>query len=417
MEWLLAGILRRIVSHGRLSVVMASGARHVFGDGSGLPVALRFTDRGAQWGFVLDPYLKMGELFMDGRIVVEEGDIYQALDLLLGELRGKREPLPVRLLHKLRFTLRRFAQRNGLTRSRQNVAHHYDLDGRLYDLFLDDDRQYSCAYYDRDGLTLEEAQAAKRRHIAAKLVIRGGERVLDIGSGWGGLGLYLAGVAGAREVLGVTLSEEQLALARRRAEEGGLADRVNFELRDYRTLDGAFDRIVSVGMFEHVGVTQYRTFFEKARDLLAPDGVMLLHTIGLSDGPWFTNPWIDKYIFPGGALPALSEMLPLIEKAGLVVTDVEVLRLHYAFTLRDWRERFLARREEAARLYDERFCRMWEFYLAACEAAFRHQGAVVFQLQLARRQEAVPLTRGYIETEEAALERRERCGGLAAAAE
>ena len=417
MERLLAAILNRVVRHGQLTVVMASGARHVFGDGSGPPLGLRFTDREAQWAFLLDPYLKMGELFMDGRLVVEEGDVFGVLDLLLGELKGKTEPAPARLLHTLRFALRRFAQRNGLTRSRRNVAHHYDLDGRLYDLFLDRDRQYSCAYYEREDLTLDEAQAAKRRHIAAKLALRGGERVLDIGSGWGGLGLYLAGVAGAGEVLGVTLSEEQLALARRRAEEGGLAARVSFELRDYRTLDGAFDRIVSVGMFEHVGVTQYRTFFEKARDLLAPDGVMLLHTIGLSDGPWFTNPWIDKYIFPGGALPALSEMLPLIEKAGLVVTDVEVLRLHYAFTLRDWRERFLARREEAARLYDERFCRMWECYLAASEAAFRHQGAVVFQLQLARRQEAVPLTRGYIEMAEAALERKERGGGLAAAAE
>ncbi|WP_271167598.1 SAM-dependent methyltransferase [Hansschlegelia plantiphila] len=408
MESLLRRLFGRIVQRGDLLVTSASGERWRFGDGSGQRVAIRFTDRRAQWGILLAPDKKLGELFMDGRLIVEQGDIYAFLDLVLGQLHGQRDPLIIRIIERGRMLYRRIAQANGQQRSRRNVAHHYDLDGGLYDLFLDSDRQYSCAYYEDGDATLEDAQLAKRRHIAAKLVMRPGDRVLDIGCGWGGLGLYLADVAGAAEVLGVTLSSEQLGIARRRAKDAGLDRQVSFELQDYRTLGGSFDRIVSVGMFEHVGVTNYRTFFETCRDRLSEDGVMLLHTIGLSDGPHSNNPWIEKYIFPGGALPALSELLPIIERSGLVLTDVEVLRLHYAFTLRDWRERFLARRDEALALYDERFCRMWEFYLAACEVAFRHRNVVVFQLQLARRQEAVPLTRGYIAEMEEALKRAER---------
>ncbi|MEW6257283.1 MAG: cyclopropane-fatty-acyl-phospholipid synthase family protein, partial [Pseudomonadota bacterium] len=301
------------------------------------------------------------------------------------------------------LALRRLAQFNPPERARRNVAHHYDLDGRLYALFLDGDRQYSCAYFEAAGQSLDDAQLAKKRLIAAKLRLdRPGLNTLDVGCGWGGLSLYLAEMAGAR-MTGVTLSTEQLGIATARAQERGLGDRIDFRLEDYRALEGRFDRIVSVGMFEHVGVQHFRAFFRKARDLLTDDGVMLLHSIGRSDGPGVTNPWIAKYIFPGGYIPSLSEVIPVIEQAGLVITDVEILRLHYAETLKAWRERFRARREEAVRLTDERFCRMWDFYLAASEMAFRHQGMMVFQIQLARRQEAVPLTRAYIADAEARL--------------
>ena len=277
---------------------------------------------------------------------------------------------------------------------------------RLYDLFLDSDRQYSCAYFEYPGQSLDDAQTAKKRHIAAKLLPKDGATTLDIGCGFGGLGLYLAGVAGAR-VTGVTLSEEQFAVATERARQTGLVDRVEFRLQDYRDVSETFDRIVSVGMFEHVGVNHYDEFFTKVRGLLKDDGVMLLHSIGRNSVPGVTNPWIRKYIFPGGYIPSLSEVLPAIERAGLYVTDIEILRLHYADTLRAWRERFMARRDEAAKLYDERFCRMWEFYLAGSETSFRVDGHMVFQIQLAKRQENVPLTRDYIPEREAELRRRE----------
>ncbi len=291
---------------------------------------------------------------------------------------------------------------NGRNRARKNVAHHYDLDGRLYSLFLDADRQYSCAYFETPGQTLDDAQLAKKRHLAAKLLIEHGSSVLDIGSGWGGLALYLAETSGA-QATGITLSEEQLAFARGRAAERELADRVEFRLQDYRDVTGRFERIVSVGMFEHVGVGFYDAYFRKCAALLADDGVFVLHSIGRSKRPGITNPWIAKYIFPGGYIPSLSEVLPAIERAGLLVTDIEILRLHYAETLKAWRERFLAHREEVERLYDERFVRMWEFYLAASEMAFRKQGMMVFQIQMAKRQGVVPITRDYIAREEMRL--------------
>jgi cyclopropane-fatty-acyl-phospholipid synthase len=296
---------------------------------------------------------------------------------------------------------------NDATRSKHNVAHHYDLDGRLYSLFLDSDKQYSCAYFDHPDASLEEAQTAKKRHIAAKLLVDQGHSVLDIGSGWGGMGLYLSQVAGAGSIKGVTLSEEQLAVSRKRAATAGLADRVKFELEDYRATSGSFDRIVSVGMFEHVGLASYDDYFRACHRLLKDDGVMLLHTIGRSGTPYPVNPWIARYIFPGGHLPVLSEMMPAIERAGLMVTDIEILRLHYAYTLQAWRERFMAHRNEVLRLYDERFCRMWECYLAMSESAFRWQDAVVFQLQLTKRNDVVPLTRDYIAEREAALREAE----------
>jgi cyclopropane-fatty-acyl-phospholipid synthase len=393
----------RIVRRGSLELITASGRRLAFGDGRDPKVRVRFADRAAQWALLLDPDLRVGELFMDKRLVVERGSIYDFIQLALQDSRGDRSVLPFQTLIRLRTLLRRLSPANSIARSKRNVAHHYDLDERLYVLFLDADRQYSCAYFERPDQTLEEAQLAKKRHIAAKLLIEPSHSVLDIGSGWGGLALYLTKVAGAARVKGITLSEEQLAVARRRASEQNLGDRVSFELMDYRNTRGTFDRIVSVGMFEHVGLQSYDAYFQVCRDLLAEDGIMLLHTIGRSGPPCPTNPWIQRYIFPGGYLPTLSEMTPVIERAGLVVTDVEVLRIHYAETLRAWRARFLAGRDEAMRLYDERFCRMWEFYLSGCEATFRFEDTVVFQLQLAKRNDVVPLTRDYIAEREKRL--------------
>jgi cyclopropane-fatty-acyl-phospholipid synthase len=396
MEKILATVLARIVRRGSLTVVPSSGTPLVFGDGTGEEVRVRFADSGAERLALLNPELYVGELFMDGRLVIESGTIYDFLRVVLGATASMPRPLLIRMLDKLRFLQRRSISDNKPWRSRRNVAHHYDLDHRLYKLFLDPDLQYSCAYFEHPGQTLEEAQLAKKRLVTSKLLVEPGHRVLDIGCGWGGLGLYVKQMGGAADVLGVTLSTEQLGIARRRAREQGVEDSVRFAMQDYRNLDGAFDRIVSVGMFEHVGPRYYNTYFRKCRELLTEDGVMVMHTIGLMEGPWYPNPWIDKYIFPGGQLPALSEIIPAVEKAGLLVTDVECLRLHYAETLREWRRRFMSHRDEVLELYDERFCRMWEFYLAACEAAFRFQNVAVFQVQCARRQESVPLTRDYI---------------------
>jgi cyclopropane-fatty-acyl-phospholipid synthase len=403
MERLLAKVLERIVRRGCLAVIFASGTRAVFGDGSGAPLTVRFTSDAWQRQIVLDPELTFGEAYMDGGMVVEQGDIADVLALLMSQVGLQVPSASAQFFMRLRFLFRRLAQFNPPERSQKNVAHHYDLDGRLYSLFLDADRQYSCAYFEAPGQSIDDAQLAKKRHIAAKLLFdRPDLTALDIGCGWGGMGLYLAGHAGAR-VTGVTLSQEQLGVARSRAEERGLSGRADFRLQDYRDVPGPFDRIVSVGMFEHVGVGHYDEYFSKVAELLKEDGVALIHSIGRSEGPGITNPWIAKYIFPGGYIPALSEVLPAVEKAGLLVTDIEILRLHYAETLKAWRERFLAHREEVERLYDPRFVRMFEFYLASSEMAFRYQGMMVFQIQLSRREGVVPLTRTYIAEGEAAL--------------
>ena len=396
MEKVLTTVFSKLVRRGALTIVTARGREHTFGDGTGDEVRVRFMDAGAEWGILLNPELRLGELYMDGRVVIERGTIFDFLALILRDMHVRPRSLPERIVEAIRFLLRSTVSRNNLWRARRNVAHHYDLDHRLYELFLDGDQQYSCAFFERSDQSLEEAQLAKKRLVTAKLVLEPGSRVLDIGAGWGGLGLYLRKVGGAAEVLGITLSKEQLQVARARALEQGLDTSVRFALRDYREVDGTFDRIVSVGMFEHVGPRFYATYFNKCRQLLNPDGVMLLHTIGHMDGPWYPNPWLDKYIFPGGQLPALSEIVPAIERAGLLVTDVECLRTHYAMTLAEWRRRFMARRGEALTLYDERFCRMWEYYLSACEAAFRFQNVAVFQVQCARNPDAVPMTRDYI---------------------
>ena len=401
-------ILGRLVRTGTLRVSTAPGRSFEVGDGTGQPVEISFKSPFTLLSILANPELKLGESYMDGSFRVARGSIADFLDLVLSQAHN-RPPFAVALLiNGYHYVIRRLEQYNPRGRAKRNVAHHYDLDGRLYSLFLDADKQYSCAYFERPDSTLDDAQLAKKRHLAAKLVMdRPGLSVLDIGSGWGGLGLYLAEVTGAR-VRGVTLSEEQLATARNRAAEKGLDPRVQFRLEDYRDVEGKFDRIISVGMFEHVGVSHYDQFFRKLRDLLDDNGVALVHAIGRSGPPTSTATFISRYIFPGGYIPALSEVLPAVQRSGLVVTDVEVLRLHYAETLKAWRERFLARREEVLRLYDERFLRMWEFYLASSEMAFRHRGLMVFQIQLARRQEAVPLTRDYIGPAEERLRLAER---------
>jgi cyclopropane-fatty-acyl-phospholipid synthase len=392
---LLAHLLGHLITIGTLRVIDADGRTHVFSGAAGPEVTIRLHDAALGRKLFFNPRLYAGEAYMDGSLTVEGGTIYDFLDLVSWNMeRAPRHPLRPFYAGFGKF-LRGLQQYNPIHRSRANVAHHYDLSERLYELFLDKDRQYSCAYFTDASEDLETAQLNKKRHLAAKLLLKPGQRVLDIGSGWGGLALYLARECGV-DVTGLTLSTEQHKLATQRTAAAGLSDRVRFHLKDYREETGTYDRIVSVGMFEHVGIVQFQTFFDKVKGLLAEDGVAILHAIGRGDGPGVTNPWIRKYIFPGGYSPALSEVLPAVEKSGLWVTDIEILRLHYAETLRAWQRRFQANREEIRRLYDERFCRMWEFYLAGAEVTFRRHEYMVWQMQLCRSIEAVPLTRDYI---------------------
>jgi cyclopropane-fatty-acyl-phospholipid synthase len=393
--------LNSIFRHGQLTVILDGDKRYTFGDdkSGAKPVTVRLRGRMTPLKLALDPDRFLGEVYMDGSLVMEQGSIYDLLDLAGSNLASQPLPYPSLLRRVAYKALAIIQQYNDQHRSRRNVAHHYDLSNDLYRLFLDPDLQYSCAYFAEPDFTLEEAQIAKKRHIAAKLLLRPGQRVLDIGCGWGGMAISLAQQADV-EVLGVTLSTEQLKVAQQRVEALGLQDRVKFELRDYRTLDGTFDRIVSVGMFEHVGTPQYVTYFNTVSRLLAPEGVALIHSIGRNHGPSKPNPWINKYIFPGGYIPSLSEVLPSVETSNLWLTDLEVLRLHYAETLRHWRDRFMERKAALSSLYDERFFRMWEFYLASSEMSFRHGGLMVFQAQLSNSIDVVPLTRDYItETE------------------
>lgn len=364
--------------------------------GSGAPaVAIRVADRRLLWRLFLKPELAVGEAYMDGSLEVENGDIYDLLDLCLANLGWRYAHWIWRARVALRGLARNLLHCNPAFASRANAAHHYDFPHALYESFLDADRQYSCAYFMSMNDTLEQAQERKKNHLAAKLVLRPGQNVLDIGCGWGGLAMHLARLADV-EVTGVTLSAEQLGYANARARNAGLSDRVRFLFQDYRDEKGRYDRIVSVGMFEHVGRKDQREYFRKIRELLNEDGMALVHTIGSASGPIAGSPWIQKYIFPGGHIPALSEIVPAIEQAGLYITDIEVLRLHYAETLNAWRRRFNESRARVATLHDERFCRMWEFYLASCEAGFRHSGLVNFQIQVTRRIDAAPLTRDYM---------------------
>ena len=405
---ILGKFLQNVVEKGSVRVIHADGRTERFGTPTaGYPdVAIRLADKGVIRQIMLDPRLGAAETFMDGRLIVEEGDIMQLVELLRanrpfergGEL---REPgIFTKLRDYAAASIDRFNFRG---RAKRNVAHHYDIGNDLYELFLDEDMQYSCAYWDFDRhgpeMTLEQAQADKKAHIAAKLDLKPGQRVLDIGCGWGGMALYLHRKAGV-EVLGITLSEEQLKKARERAEQAGVSDKVKFELIDYRDLAkceaGAFDRIVSVGMFEHVGTPLYRTFFRCCANLMTDDGVMLLHTIGRMGGPGTTDAFTRKYIFPGGYIPALSETVVASEHYRLIATDIEMLRLHYAFTLREWYKRTVRNRDKIVALYDERFYRMWIFYLAGATAAFENGGMCNYQIQFSRSRGTLPLTRDYI---------------------
>ena len=384
--------LQSVIRDGDLRLRLPSGEVWRLGDGLGVPVAVAITSRAWLARIAAYPSMALGEAYMDGGLVMETGSIHDLVDLI--GRNAKYRPLK-RAGALSRWWLDRRLQANARAAARRNVAHHYDLSVDFYRRFLDPDLQYSCAYFAEPGMSLEQAQAAKKQHIAAKLLLKPGQKVLDIGCGWGGLSLSLARAANV-DVEGITLSTEQLATARRRAEAAGLSNRARFSLTDYRDVAGPYDRIVSVGMFEHVGRPNFQAYFDQVARLLSDDGVALVHAIGRADGPAFTQPWIAKYIFPGGYIPALSEVLPCVERAGLIVADLEILRLHYAETLRCWRERFAAQRETIAALHDERFCRMWEFYLSISELAFRYRGHMVFQLQLAKRVGAAPITRDYM---------------------
>jgi cyclopropane-fatty-acyl-phospholipid synthase len=393
-------LFRRLIRSHHLIVIGCRGSRHEFGEVSQNPIIVRLHDRATARAVLLNPQLALGEAYMNGRLTIEQGDIGELLSALTSNLGHGFGGGHWEWINAARLWMRWLMPANGLSRSKDNVLHHYDLSAGLYDLFLDSDKQYSCAYFDDRNTTLETAQANKCRRIAAKLALAPNQRVLDIGSGWGGLGLHIASSEHV-DVTGVTLSEEQFKVAVERAQRQGLSDRVRFKLEDYRQVAGPFERIVSVGMLEHVGVSYYQQYFDRIAELLTDDGVAVVHAIGRSDGPGVTNPWIAKYIFPGGYTPALSEVLPAIEHAGLIVTDIEIMRLHYAKTLAEWRKRFVANWDRAARLYDERFCRMWEFYLAGAEMAFRNQGLMVFQIQLAKRIDTLPLARDYMMPEPA----------------
>ena len=404
---LLNFMLSRFVRCGTLRVIDTHGKVRVYQGDPGPEVTVRITDPKLPGSLFLNPELRAGEAYMDGTLVVEEGGIRDLLLLFALNRDSLREQPLQRCLSRAKWSVRALRQRNPPRRARAHVAHHYDLSNDLYRLFLDDDLNYSCAYFLKPDETLEDAQRNKLRHVAAKLALRPGQRVLDIGCGWGAMAFYLAEIAEV-EVVGVTLSTDQQTLATRRAEERGLSDRVRFELKDYRGVTDRYDRIVSIGMFEHVGVQNYPAFFAKLAEVLVDDGVALLHSIGGMAGPGTTGPWFRKYIFPGGYAPALSETLTAVERAGLWVTDIEVLRRHYAETLRAWDQRFQSHRDQVAALFDERFCRMWEFYLIASEYSFRYGDQMVCQIQLTKQSDVLPISRDYMAAAEADLTGRER---------
>ena len=399
--------LSRVIKKGTLTLIHADGSRRVFGapDPDFPNVTLRMNDRTVGRDIVLHPRLGFAEAYMDGRAGVDDDDIMGLVALIRGNNpweSGRKIEADGIGKQVRKGLLRNLKQINLRSASKANVAHHYDLSGALYDLFLDKDKQYSCAYWDGQSDDLDQAQEDKKAYIAAKLALKPGMKVLDIGCGWGGMALYLNRKCGV-DVTGITLSEEQLTVARQRAKDAGVADRVRFELIDYRDMQGQFDRIVSVGMFEHVGVPNYREFFRCCHNLLTPDGVMLLHTIGRMGGPGATDAFTRKYIFPGGYIPALSEILKGSEPNRLMVTDVEALRLHYAMTCRAWYDRCRANRAAIEKLYDARFFRMWSLYLAGATAAFEHGGMLIYQIQYARDRRALPITRNYMAQEEARI--------------
>jgi cyclopropane-fatty-acyl-phospholipid synthase len=390
--------LRLMIRVGTLVVIDADGERHIFGQPTlaGDTVTMRLHDKALHWKLATSPSLAIGEGFMDGTVTCEEGtSLYRLLTLLMSNVAESTRTGMLGFFYDIHRWIGRTLAFNPLGRAQRNVAHHYDLGDSLFDLFLDVDRQYSCAYFADPNDSLEQAQINKKNLIARKLLLSPGQRVLDIGSGWGGLGLTLAGKYGAN-VTGITLSKEQLATSNARAREAGLADHCSFKFRDYRRETGRYDRVVSVGMFEHVELRHYRAFFRDLEGLLEDDGIALIHSIGMYDRPGPAPAWVKKYIFPGCYVPALSQVMDAVQRTHLKVTDIEIWRLHYAETIRNWRARFLANRERAKALYDERFCRMWEFYLTCSEVSFRIGDLMVFHLQLSKRQDAVPLTRDYL---------------------
>ena len=393
---LIGALIEKLLPAGSLTLIFPGKPPETYGRGGGPHLTVRLADRKVAADILRSPRLGLGEAYMDGRVTVEDGTILDLLRLVVGANPWERGGGGRKALKRGKRVFASLFRRNPLKRSRRNVAHHYDIGNVLYELFLDKDLQYSCAYFTDPSNSLEQAQDDKKAHIAAKLHLQPGQRVLDIGSGWGGTALYLHQVAGV-DVLGITLSEEQLKYARRRAEQAGVSDHVKFELVDYRLLDGEFDRIVSVGMFEHVGAAHYNEFFGKCRDLLKPDGVMLLHTIGkFGSGNKAPDPFTDKYIFPGYHLPSLSQMSEASQRARLIASDVEILRLHYALTLREWLKRFTAARDRVVKLYDERFFRVWEFYLSGGIVMFESGGGCNFQVQYVRDRNALPITRDYM---------------------
>ena len=398
---LFAPLLRRLVKFGALTVIDPRGGAHRIEGAGGPSVSIRLHDASVSRALIRNPAVAVGEAYMDGRLTVEQGTLFDFLTILVVNRREAHLGRSWGPAARGRKLLGRIRTHNPVGAARRKVSHHYDLKPELFDLFLDSDRQYSCAYFASDNDDIETAQRRKKTHLAAKLLLRSGDRVLDIGSGWGGLGLYLAQESDV-DVTGVTLSHEQHELSNARAAAAGLSDRVRFTLQDYREEAGRYERIVSVGMLEHVGLGHYREFFGKVRDLLTDDGVAVVHTIGRYDTPGPVNPWITRYIFPGTYVPTLSELMPAIEEQNLLVTDIEVLKRHYAKTLRAWRDRFVSNRDRARSMYDERFCRMWEFYLTACEVGFLSRELNVFQIQLAKDLDAVPETRDYIHAFEAA---------------
>jgi len=404
----LSHMFRAFVRNGTLTVTGVDGREHIFAGGPGPSARMQITDRSLYHKLFLNPELHAGEAYMDGRLTFHGSSLREFLTLFsVNRLSLGSYPLQ-RVLRRASRGMKRLQQANPIGKAEANVAHHYDIGNAFYELFLDEGLFYSCGYFCDPADSLEAAQINKCRLIAAKLGLRPGMRVLDIGSGWGGLALYLAKVADVT-VHGVTLSKEQFAKAVERAWTAGLSDRVTFALKDYRLVEDKFDRIVSVGMFEHVGVGHYTEFFAKINDLLKDDGVMLLHSIGHMSPPGTASPWLRKYIFPGAYSPALSEVFPAVEQNKLWVTDLEFLRVHYADTLKHWHERFEANRAKVAAMYDERFCRMWEFYLISAEMMFRTGSQLVFHMQLAKQRDAAPIMRDYVtDTQREMLELEDR---------
>ncbi len=392
----LVKFLEKLFKEDGIILIDANSKKYIIGKSKKeKPITLKLLDKKLHYKLLLFPDLYFGEAYTDGSLVIENGTITDFLDLALKNI-GRNDTNAIgRIINSIRGTYRFFTNFNLATKSKKNVAHHYDISEKLYDLFLDEKRQYSCAYFKNDNDSLETAQSNKMDHIIKKLNLKSNQKVLDIGSGWGTLAIEIAQKTQC-EVLGITLSENQLNYSIKKAKELNLENQVRFKLADYRDLDEKFDRIVSVGMFEHVGRKFYKKYFNTVAKLLDDDGVALIHTIGSVNPPRQPHPWITKYIFPGGYTPSLSELASPIEKSGLIISDMEVLRMHYAHTLRNWRNRFLSKKEEVLEMFDEKFFRMWEFYLAGCEMAFKWGDQVVFQFQLTKNFTSTPNTRDYI---------------------